>query len=50
MAESATGGMLSTECASAPKGEGDPVTPEDLGRKAAMQLLEEIFKVYVHFD
>eukprot|EP00112_Aurelia_sp_Birch-Aquarium-sp1_P009209 Seg2037.5 transcript_id=Seg2037.5/GoldUCD/mRNA.D3Y31 product="RNA 3'-terminal phosphate cyclase-like protein" protein_id=Seg2037.5/GoldUCD/D3Y31 len=44
MAESTTGGMLSTECASAPKGEGNPVTPEDLGRKAAMQLLAEIFK------
>ena len=36
---------MSAECSSTPSDAGDPVTPEDVGKKAAMTLLQEIFKV-----
>ena len=41
MAESTAGVMLCVEAASNPKGEGEPVIPEDLGKQAAIKLLEE---------
>ena len=48
MAESTTGAMMSAEFASRPSDAGNPVTPEDVGKKAATMLLQEIFKVGFH--
>ena len=45
MAESTTGAMLSAEFASVPKGGGNPIVPEDIGKNGALRLLEEVFKV-----
>ncbi len=47
MAESTTGAMLSAEAASVPKGEGNPLTAEEVGKQGALRLLEEVFKVIV---
>jgi len=44
MVESTTGVMLHTDACSFPKGQGETVVPEDLGKIAAQQLLVEVFK------
>ncbi|XP_039255608.2 RNA 3'-terminal phosphate cyclase-like protein [Styela clava] len=42
-AETTTGVVLAVENSSNPKGQGEPVIPEELGTKTANDLLEEIF-------
>lgn len=42
-AETTTGVVLSAEGSSNPKGHGDPVIPEELGKETSSNLLEEIF-------
>lgn len=44
MVESTTGVMLSADACSNPKGEGDPMIPEDIGKLVAYNLLQEVFK------
>ncbi|XP_047425944.1 RNA 3'-terminal phosphate cyclase-like protein isoform X2 [Mugil cephalus] len=44
VAETLNGSFLSAEMASTPQGQGEPVLPEDLGRKCAHLLLEEIYR------
>ncbi|XP_056147204.1 RNA 3'-terminal phosphate cyclase-like protein [Lampris incognitus] len=44
VAETLQGCFLSAEMSSTPKGQGDPVLPEDLGRNCAKLLLEEIYR------
>ncbi|KAJ8339009.1 hypothetical protein SKAU_G00357950 [Synaphobranchus kaupii] len=44
VAETTNGSFLSAELVSSPQGQGDPALPEDLGRKCATLLLEEIYR------
>lgn len=44
MVESTTGVMLSSDLCSNPKGEGNPVVPEDIGKEVSFRLLQEIYK------
>ena len=46
MAETTEGAFLGAEQVSSAKGSGEePTVPEDLGRKAAVSLLQEIYRV-----
>lgn len=45
VAETVNGFFLSAEMSSTPQGQGDSILPEDLGRKCATMLLEEIYRV-----
>lgn len=45
VAESTKGTLLSAEGASKPADQEGAVSPEDIGRKTAMMLLEEIYRV-----
>ncbi|KAM9306966.1 RNA 3'-terminal phosphate cyclase-like protein [Pholidichthys leucotaenia] len=44
VAETLNGCFLGAEMSSTPQGQGDPVLPEDLGRRCAQLLLEEIYR------
>lgn len=45
VAETVNGTFLSAEMASTPRGQGDPVLPEELGKNCAKLLLEEVYRV-----
>ena len=46
VAETINGAFLAAESASNPKGsDREPTVPEDLGKEAALLLLEEIYRV-----
>jgi hypothetical protein len=45
VAESTKGVLLSAESSSVPANEGNVISPEDLGRKTAVSLLDEIYRV-----
>ncbi|KAG7225325.1 hypothetical protein CRUP_036185, partial [Coryphaenoides rupestris] len=45
VAETQKGFFLSAELSSTPQGQGESLLPEDLGRKCAHLLLDEIYRV-----